>query len=389
MSDIENIQQFAHRPKRINDAVDAFSSYSRDLNFPLQRVVDLDAKVINLASYDYLGLHGNPGIAEAVREAVGRLGTGSGGSSRAIGHHAVHQTLSERLASAVGHEHVTLFSSGYAANVGILSQLMRPGDVVFLDRLAHASAIDGAKLSGARVATFPHNDPVALDRRLTRLTCDGERLVYVEGFYSMDGDRAPLAEIAAVCQKHGALLLVDEAHSEFLVGPRHRGSCDDAGIVPDIYMGTLSKTLNAQGGFIAAGRELGEWIETTTRARIFSGNLSPLMASAALAALDVVAAEPSRRDRLWANTRAFRDALAERGVPAYGDTQIVAIPVPDEHCYDISAQLLRDDIWVGPAVYPVVPVGKARLRLSITAALDPGQLLQAADRIAHAMESRR
>lgn len=387
--------RFLARPHGARDAAAAHAAYRKLLaglsdapstGLPLQ---DDDPRVprTNLAAYDYLGLSRFAEIRSAAHAAVDRWGTGTGGSPVTCGTLEVHEALSEDLARHTGQEAAVLFSSGYAANVGVVSMLARPGDLVVMDQYAHASAVDGARMSGARIMRFRHNDPDHLARRLGSWTGSGQRLVYVEGIYSMEGDTAPLAAVSRIAGEHDALLMVDEAHSEFLVGFSGGGACTAAGVVPDVHMGTLSKTLNCQGGFVSGAAWLMDWISGVSRSRMFSGSLSPVLASAARAAIRVAVGRPELREDLARNSAFLRRRLAHLRVPVTGDSQIVPVHIGDSTaCALVSARLAKRGIDVFPVAYPAVPEGRARLRLSVTAAHTVPELERAALAIAQAID---
>lgn len=258
-------------------------------------------EILNFASNNYLALAEDERVRRAAAEAAQRWGAGATGSRLMGGTLAIHEALEASLAQFKGREAALLFPSGYHANLGMIPALAGPDDTLFLDRLAHASLVDGARLSKARVRVFRHNDPKDLDHVLGRVTGGGERWVITESVFSMDGDRAPLKELVSVCQKHGARLYVDEAHGTGVWGPDGRGWVNEQGVVDqvDVCMGTLSKAFGAQGGFICGSNSLIQWAINRARAFIYSTALAPSAVGAAQAALKIVGEEPDRRKRLF------------------------------------------------------------------------------------------
>lgn len=278
---------------------------------------------------------------------------------------ALHRQLEEALAEHKGTEAALVFPSGYQANVGSLTALLSPEDTVVLDRLAHASLVDGARLSRARLKVFRHNDPADLDKVLGRPGGAGERWVLVESVYSMDGDRAPLAELSAVCRRRGARLYVDEAHGTGVWGPEGRGVVNALGLEKevDVCMGTLSKALGAQGGFVCGSRPLVDWLQNKARAYIYSTALVPAAAGAALAALSAARSDEAGRKKLFALSARLRAGLG----PA-GEGPIVPVVVGETSAaLDLSAALWEAG-YLAPAVRPpTVSEGTARVRFSLTA----------------------
>jgi glycine C-acetyltransferase len=254
-------------------------------------------------------------------------------------------------------------------------------DVVVLDRLAHASMVDGAKLSGAQVRVFRHNDADHLDRVLTRHDGTGLALVCVEGIYSMDGDMAPLNEICRVVRKHNAMLMVDEAHSTGVLGPDGRGAVAHFGLVDevDLHVGTMSKALGATGGFVAASRPIVTYIRYFARSGMFSTAPSPMTMAAANAALDVIRAEPQRRETLWDNCRYLHSNLKQMGFKI-NDAPSPIIPVvvgTMKALRQMTLELHAQDICVNSVPFPAVPHGSERLRISLTANHTQPQLARA------------
>lgn len=332
-------------------------------------------ELINFGSNDYLGLAGDPRLAEAVRQAAAREGWGSGASPLLGGLGESHRRLEAGLAEFEGTEAALVFPSGFAANCGTVAALVGPGDVVYSDRKNHASLLDGCRLSRADFRVYPHNDFARLDRMLARPSKHGRRLIVTDGLFSMDGDLAPLGELVGVAERHGAMLLVDEAHATGVFGPRGRGVAEQLGVdgrVP-VRVGTLSKALGCAGGFVAGSRRLVEWLVNRARPYVFSTAMPAAAAAAALAALEVVEHEPERRQDLLARAAALRDALKQRGWnTGCSASQIIPIVVGrPERAVELSGQLRDRGLYVPAIRPPTVPEGEACLRVSLTRAHTP------------------
>lgn len=347
-------------------------------------------RLINLASYNYLGLSRRREVLEAGAAALGRYGLGAAGSPCLSGLLSVHEELASELAAFHGKEAAMLFPSGYSANVGVISTLVGPGDVVVTDTLAHASILDGCVLSKADLRLFRHNDPRSLERKLA--DAKGRKLVVIEGVYSMDGDIAPLAEIAALCRRYGARLMVDEAHSAFVYGPRGRGLSEHLGVTGDvdIHLGTLSKSLGAMGGYVVGSRGLIEYLRAYARSQVFSCALAPAVVGGVLAALRIAAREPELRQRLWHNVAVMRDALTAEGVDTGESTsQVIPVMVRDDASIaSIARELMADGVYLNPIRYPAVKRHQSRFRVSISAAHEPSELKKAAAIIGRVLRRR-
>lgn len=335
-------------------------------------------EMIVLASNNYLGLTNHPKVIEAAQKAAAQYGTGSGSSPLLVGTFPVTRELEAKLAELKGAEEACVFSSGYATNVGVISTVASKGDLIVLDRLAHASMVDGARLSGASVKVFRHNDAEHLDRVLSRNTDAQLKLVAVEGIYSMDGDLAPLDQIHDVCRRNDAMLLVDEAHSTGVLGPGGQGAGAFFGLDGqiDLHMGTLSKSLGACGGFIAGRSDIVSYIRYFARSAMFSTAPSPMVLAAASAAIDVIRDEPERRQRLWDNCRYLHAELKRLGF-TINDAPSPIIPVivgTMAGLRQMTLELHQNNMCVNSVTFPVVPQGSERLRLSLTANHTKAQL---------------
>ncbi len=330
-------------------------------------------KLLGFASNDYLGLAGDPRVIESAIEAIRAYGWGAGAAPLVTGWTALHERLTCEIAEFEGAQAVALFSSGYAANLGAMAVLASAGDVVVLDRLAHGSLVAGARLSGARIRVFPHNDANRLDAILGRERGQARRLIVAtESLFSMDGDLAPLGEIVEICQRRGAMLVVDEAHATGVMGRSGGGMIADLGLGDRVTLrvGTLSKALGSIGGFVAGDRRVVERIGQVAGSFRYSTSLPPAAAAAALAALEIVREEPSRRGRLHDHVRWLAGALSQRNlVERLPAGPIMPIVVGDSHAALGLAESLRGRGLLIPAIRPpTVPIGSARLRVSVSAA---------------------
>lgn len=327
-------------------------------------------KLVNWASNDYLGAISLRRIRNGAARVLRSEGTGAGAARLLSGGLRCHRRLEQRLAHWLGTEDCLLTSTGYQANLAAITSLVERPDVVILDRLCHASLTDGARLSGARLERFLHNDPDDLARILANTADSRRRLVVVESVYSMDGDLAPLRAIRALCDQYNAMLLVDEAHAIGVFGPQGRGRLAVEGISADVLIGTCSKSLGAQGGFIAAQKPLIEWIVNRGRAFIFTTALAPASAGAALAVLELLSDEPNLPAQLLERAANLRQTLIAQGwnIPT-GEGPIIPIIIGDESAALSLAEKLKTLGHYAPAIRPpTVPEGLCRLRLTLTLA---------------------
>jgi glycine C-acetyltransferase len=326
-------------------------------------------KLLNLSSYNYLGLSYRPEVIAAAKDALDHYGLGAAGSPVLSGTMSVHLELERELAAFKGVEAVMLFPTGYSTNLGLIQGLMRPGDLIVADQNAHASIVDGAILSKAETRFFRHNRPDELDRKLQGT--QGKKLVIVEGVYSMDGDICRLPEIVEVAKKHDARILIDEAHSAFIYGAKGRGVVEHFGLEDeiDIHVGTLSKSLGGQGGYVAGSKSLYKYLEGFARARLFSCALSPVVAAGVMEALKIAQREPQLRERLWSNVAHIRRKLREEQIDV-GDSTSQVIPImirDDRRIFEIAHRLQRAGIYLQPIVFPAVAKHRSRFRISISA----------------------
>jgi 8-amino-7-oxononanoate synthase len=333
------------------------------------------------ASYSYLGLVGHPRINAAAKAAVDKFGTGTNGVRTLAGSLTIHTELEETIADFKHAEAAITYTSGYATNLTVISTLMGRGDYVLSDKLNHASIVDGCLMSGAEFRRFKHNDMDDLEHRLQQVPVGVARLVVADSVFSMDGDLIDLPKMVALCQKYNAWLMIDEAHSVGVVGKTGRGIEEHFGLgdVIDIKMGTLSKTIPSVGGYIAAKKELIQYLRHASRAYIFSAALPPAQAAAANESFKVILDEPWRVEKLTANSEQFIKGLQGMGF----DTMLTStaiVPVlcgTDEKAFMLTRACQMNDVFVLPVVSPAVPEGLARLRATVTAAHEPDEIQRA------------
>jgi 8-amino-7-oxononanoate synthase len=328
---------------------------------------------------NYLGLTFEPGCIEAAVQALDRFGTGTTGSRIANGSYDGHARLEQALAAYYGRKHAIVFTTGYQANLGIISTIAGPGDTLIIDADCHASIYDGCKLGQATVIRFKHNDPADLDKRLKRLANDkGNKVIIVEGIYSMLGDQAPLAEIAEVKARHGAYLLVDEAHSLGVLGAHGRGLLESSGVdaAVDFVTGTFSKSLGAIGGFCVSDHPQFDVLRVASRPYMFTASLPPSIVASVLSALEVMENRPELRAKLWANVETLYGGLQRQGFvlgPQKGPVVALHLPSPELAIATWQA-LLSSGVYVNLALPPATPNGACLLRCSVCAAHTRKQL---------------
>ena len=364
------------------------SRHCRTLESPTGPVARVNGReLVVLASNDYLDLARDQRVVAAAAEAAREWGAGSGGARLTTGTQPPHVRLERALADFKGCEAAIVHGTGYMANVGAITALVGKGDAILSDELNHASIIDGCRLSGADVFVYRHGDMDDLDRKLSLCREHRRRLAVSDGVFSMDGDMLDLPRFIKVTRRHDAFSMVDEAHATGVVGKTGRGLVEHFGCDhPDILMGTLSKSLGSEGGFVCGSRLLVDYLRNMSRPFIFSTAPGAPAMAAALAALDILIAEPERVARLRENVALFVSELARRGVSARGETPIVPIVVGDEKkALDASAALEARGFLVPAIRYPTVARGAARLRVAIMSAHTPEQLRSAAAAIADSL----
>ena len=345
---------------------------------------------IDLASNDYLGLATHPHVVEGACAAVSKMGAGSGGSRLLTGQRDAFTELEERLAAFSGTEAALLFGSGYTANVGLLSAIVGWDDLIVSDHRNHASLIDGIRLTGARKVVHPHRDLAAIGAAL-REPRAGRAFIVTESVYSMDGDLAPLAELAEVGERYGALLIVDEAHATGLYGANGSGRVEELGLSERVLatIHTGGKALGSAGAWVAGSRLLVDTLAQTARPFMFTTAPMPALVGALNAALDVVAAEPERREEVHRKARLLRGALQEAGLPAGAhDSAIIPVRVGgNEAAVALAEALLAEGFDCRAVRPPTVPEGTARLRVTVRAPVADEDLLRFASAAARLLRA--
>lgn len=351
-------------------------------------------EVINFASYNYLGLAGDPRVNEAARQALERYGTTVSASRIVSGERPIHRELERSLAQAYGCDDAVAFVSGHATNVSTLGLLLGPKDLIVHDEWIHNSAVVGAQLSGAKRMSFAHNDPEALADLLARHRQDFERVaVVIEGLYSMDGDVPDLRAFVEVKERHQAWLMVDEAHSFGVLGKHGRGLGEYAGVATDevdIWMGTLSKSLASCGGYIAGCQALVDTLRYLAPGFLYSVGMPPQAAAPALAALTLMQQEPERLERLHHISRYFRDQAHAAGLDTGKSIGAAVVPIITGNSPAaalMSQRLFDDGINVQPIVYPAVPERSARLRFFLSSEHTTDQIDHTIERLKHAHQA--
>ena len=340
--------------------------------------------VINLASNNYLGLTTHPKLREAAIDAVRKYGAGSGAVRTISGTMTPHMQLEERIAAFKNVEACVVFQSGFAANAGTVSAILGPEDHIVSDELNHASIIDGCRLSRAKIHVFPHKDVAAAANILAELaSVPGRKLLISDGVFSMDGDIGPLPGLVEAAEQHGAIMMVDDAHSSGVLGKNGRGTIDHFnlhGRVP-IQVGTLSKAIGVLGGYVCGSRDLIEFLYHRARPFLFSTSHPPAVAAACLAAFDVLEQEPERIQMLWDNTNYFKQGLISSGFNTGGsETPITPVIVGEAAlAHALSSALFEQGVFATGIGFPTVAKGKARVRTIVTATHTRAELDRALD----------
>ena len=362
----------------LENGVDPFNLVVQRVLSPTEAMVN-GRRTILAGTNNYLGLTFDPECIQAAREAIELHGTGTTGSRMANGSFEGHLALEQELAAFYGCSSAIVFSTGYQANLGILSTLAGPGDVILLDADSHASIYDGCRLGGAEVIRFRHNDVNDLEKRLVRLGDRAARaVIVVEGIYSMLGDRAPLPAIAAIKEKYAACLVVDEAHSLGVLGLRGRGLAEEAKLDEkvDFIVGTFSKSLGSTGGFCVSRRSELDLIRYLSRPYIFSASLCPSVVASTRVALKILQENHALRERLWKNSHALYAGLQKMGFPLGPEVSpVVAATVPTkEYAVAFWNGLIEHGVYVNLMLPPATPNGVSLLRCSVSAAHTAEQL---------------
>ena len=352
--------------------------------FKLRQLDDIQApvctydgqKVINLASNNYLGLCNHPKLEEAAIRAVREHGVGSGAVRTIAGTMRIHMELEEKIARFKNVEACVVFQSGFTANAGTVGSILGKEDFILSDELNHASIIDGARLSRAKIKVFRHKDVAHCEELLQEVANEpGKKLVITDGVFSMDGDIGPVGELAALCEKYGAIMMVDDAHASGVLGRNGRGSVDHFNVhgKVDVQVGTLSKAIGALGGYVCGSRDLIDFLYHRARPFLFSTSHPPSVAATCIAAFDILENEPERIDRLWSNTAYFKEQLASVGFDIGGrttpasETPIIPIILGDgRKTMEFSRELFANGLMATGIAFPTVPEGKARVRIIMT-----------------------
>jgi 8-amino-7-oxononanoate synthase len=363
-------------PPALSFLDDALAAARRD-HLLRVRPSSVPSWLVCFCSNDYLGLAKRPAPAAVC---------GAGASRLVSGEHAIHRELEVAAAELVGQATALVFTSGYAANVGLVSALAGPGDLVVSDALNHASLIDGARLSRATVQVVPHLDLDATAAALARPRA-GRAFVLTESYFSMDADSPDLGALRRLCDEHSAALLVDEAHALGVLGPGGRGLCAEAGVQPDALVGTFGKAFGAGGAFVAGSDALVAWLWNRARSFVFSTGLSPVLAAAALEGVTTAARQPGRRETVLSRAAAVREGLAALGLVLRGRGPIVPWIVGDARkAVRVAESLVARGIDVRPIRPPSVPAGTARLRITLTAEHTQGDVDRLVGAIAGALQ---
>jgi len=342
-------------------------------------------KMIMVGSNNYLGLTNHPKVKEAAIEAIKKYGTGCAGSRFLNGTLDIHVNLEEKLARFMGKEAALIFSTGFQVNLGVISALVGKDDVVIIDKMDHASIIDGCRLSFGEIRKFRHNDMTDLERILNEYE-ERDKLIVVDGVFSMEGDIANLPEIVSLAKKYGARIMVDDAHSIGVLGKNGRGTAEHFGLENevDLIMGTYSKSLASIGGFISGSADIIHYIKHLARSFIFSASPPPASVASVSAALDIIENEPERREKLWKNTRKMLKGFKELGFEV-GPSQTPIIPIvvgEDQDAFTMAMMIQEEGVFANVAVTPAVPAGRALIRTSYMATHTDEQL----DRVLKAFE---
>ncbi len=350
---------------------EALSAADREVEI-LDPVTGERKKMLMFGSNNYLGLANHPEVCRKVREAIGEYGVGIGGPPLLNGYTRLHRELEERLSAFKGTEDTLIFSTGFGANLGLLSGLAGPHDTVLYDDYSHASFCDGLKLCGAKAIRFGHNDVAGLAALLDKQSAAarGDMFVGVEGVYSMDGDLAPLDKIAQLCRRHGAFLLVDDAHGTGILGDRGSGTVEHFGLDGQVaaIMGTFSKTFSVVGGFVSAAKPIIQYLRFLARSYMFSASLPPVVVAAVLAGLEVIEKQPELRQRLHANVGYLAAGLRHLGLEVHPQAAIIALRVPEGiNIRRAALQFHQAGLFVNSVEYPAVPINQQRFRLSLMA----------------------
>ncbi len=360
--------------------------YFREIESDQHTVVTIDGKdVLMFGSNSYLGLTNHPKVKEAAIQAVEKYGTGCAGSRFLNGTLDIHTNLEDRLAKMTGKESALCYSTGFQVNLGVVSVFGGRNDFLLLDEYDHASIIEGSRVSFAKTMKFEHNNMASLEKKLKLCQTGGDILIVVDGIFSMEGDIAKLPEIIELSKKYNAYVMVDDAHSLGVLGKHGEGTAAHFGLTDDVdlIMGTFSKSMASLGGYIAADREVIDFIKHNSRPLIFSASMTPSSAAAVLAALDIMESEPERIQHLWDVSNYARKAFQDNGFDTgISETPIIPLLVKDDiKALQMTKMLLDNGVFVNPVVSPAVPPGRSLIRFSLMATHTFEQVDEAVDKM--------
>ncbi|MFJ7887030.1 8-amino-7-oxononanoate synthase [Lysinibacillus xylanilyticus] len=342
-------------------------------------------KFLLFSSNNYLGLATDFRLIKKASEGISKYGTGAGGSRLTTGNFVIHEQLESEIAYFKKTEATIVFSSGYLANIGVISSVMKAGDMIFSDAWNHASIIDGCRLSQAKTIVYEHADMVDLEYKLRKSHGDGKKLIVTDGVFSMDGDIAPLPEIVALAKKYNAYIMIDDAHATGVLGSDGRGTADYFGLKDEIdfTVGTLSKAIGAEGGFVSTSSIAKNYLLNSARSFIFQTGLSPSAIEAAREGISIIQNEPERREQLLNNAKYLRLKLQESGfVVKEGETPIISLLIGDSHeAIQFSEKLMDEGVFIPAIRPPTVPKGSSRLRITVMATHKKEQLNTVIDKI--------
>lgn len=370
-------------PQQVKDK--GIYPYYRPLESGQDPLVEMSGrKVLMFGSNSYLGLSDDPRLKEAAIAAINKYGTSCSGSRFLNGTLDIHLELEEKLAKLVGKEEAVTYSTGFQVNLGVVSMGVRDG-FIFLDSYDHASIIDGSRLSYSKVYKFAHNDMAALEEKLSHVDIKAQKLIVVDGIYSMSGDIAPLPQIMALAEKHNAAVMVDDAHSFGVLGRQGRGTADYFGLTDkiDLVMGTFSKSFGSLGGFIAGNHTVLNYIKHNSRSLIFSASMPPANVAAVSKAIDIMLSEPDRIEHLWDITRHAQKEFRSRGFDI-GGTQSPIIPLyvrDTDKCLTAVKEALEAGVFITPVIPPAVPQDSIIIRFALMATHTTEQVDEAIDKL--------
>ncbi len=378
----QRIKETNERAKRMKDNNTFFYMKSIEGASGARTTID-GREMIMFASYNYLGLISHPKVKKAAKEAIDEYGTGAAGVRLLAGTTKAHEELEEKIAHFKGAEDAVTYSSGYVTNLAAITTLSQRGDLVIIDKLDHASIIDGCLLSGANHRSFLHNNMESLEKILAQSEHYQNKLIIVDAVYSMEGDIANLPEISRLARKYGAKLMVDEAHSIGVIGKTGHGIEEHFGLqnAVDIHMGTLSKTIPSIGGYLAGKKNLIHFLKLTSRPFIFSASLPPVAVITAKACFEVIESEPDLVGRLQKNIIQFRKGLEKLGFnTGNSETAIVPIMIGDEkRTLQLCKRVNEEGVFICPILFPAVPKNTDRLRAHVLATHTPEDIAEALD----------